>query len=147
MIQESSLEEQLDPRTVVEHARQINSSQGIVSFYYNDTNSTTIGQAFNDLAPNWESNQVEVSIENLYENRSWLKDPGFEYDGNWTAHKIGKVDQYGNWTYQIEDGVGVNSSRGAHIILNCSTSPTDNGLYSSTREAWFEQEVIINRTD
>jgi len=144
----ADLEDVLSPRTVVEHANHINSSQSITSYYYNSTNSTTIEQTFNDLAPNWDCNQVNISVSNLYENRTWLQDPGFEYTGNWSEYNTSRLDQYGDWTVEIADGVGMNSSKGVHIKLNRTEDGEDtSAFYSFVTEAGYVQELSINRSD
>ncbi|NHI93995.1 MAG: hypothetical protein EAX96_16015 [Candidatus Lokiarchaeota archaeon] len=147
-VESTQLTKILNPRSIVEHAIQVNSSQSITSYYFNNTNLTTLGQAFNDLAPGWECNQLDVAISNLYENRTWLKDPGFEYNGNWSIYNTSRLDFYGDWIVEIADGVGMNSSKGVHIMLNrTEDGGDDSSLYTYLTEAAYRQILSINRSN
>ncbi|MHA1143724.1 MAG: hypothetical protein ACTSRW_03235 [Candidatus Helarchaeota archaeon] len=134
------------PLTIYEHANRTNSDQEIM-LYYNETSGEIQNMsAYVSLPSTWDGNRIEMYLNDIYENRCWIKDVDFESTGNWTAHAsdFSSISHPG-WNYAIEDGEGVNNSRGIHIKLNNWDQGNSRSVYYTTTDASFEQNISIER--
>lgn len=90
------------------------------------------------LPPNWNAYMLGSSVYELVENRSWVKDYGFEASGNWTAGDFHKKPS-DNWTVGNEIGDGI-SGRGLYFKLDNSDQLLG-ALIDKHDSIWFLQNV------
>ncbi len=127
---------------VTEYANRTDANQEVMLLYNITSGISLNGSASAVLPPSWQGNSVDVTIDNLYENRSWSLNPKFEgpeYSG--ISRNISKVFKYGNGhTAAIRTEKGDDQILYMAFVFGKVTNATMEYNQSSI------QDEILNRT-
>ncbi|MFX1294183.1 MAG: hypothetical protein ACFFD2_04915 [Promethearchaeota archaeon] len=125
---------------VTEYANRTDAGQTMTLLYNTTSNSTTNASAYAVLPPNWQGNQIDVNLYNIYENRCWSLNSKF--NGYFTgSQSFARVFEYGNGYLG-----GIRSENGLDKILYMAF--TFGKITNATNEynATEIQDEILNRT-
>lgn len=134
------------PLLIHEHANRTSPDQALVLTYNASTGEVQNASAYVPLPAAWTGNQIDLDLSNIYENRCWIKDIGFESTGNWTTHNIDFTNfPHPAWINRVESGAGTSGSNGVHIKLDSWDGGASQSRYFSTAQAFLEQNITFER--
>lgn len=132
----------VDPLLFTEFGTSSNTSVNLA------ISNTTPGSAYLEVPAQWQTTFLNLSVSNLYENRTWTNNTGFNTNTlSWNAYDNASTLPLGDaeerWVNQSWLA-GQNSTR---LKINGTFQVPNEWHYSSTLEAGFKQRITIPRGD
>ncbi|MHA1129985.1 MAG: hypothetical protein ACTSQQ_04165, partial [Candidatus Helarchaeota archaeon] len=128
------------PLNVTEYANRVDSNQDIVLRYNVSSGVIVNDSAVAVLPPTWRGNSIDVTLQNLYENRCWNLNP--EMTGAFTgSENFTRIFEYGNGYL-----AGIRSANGVDKVLYL---PFSFGSITNATNEYNKtqiQDLIVNRT-
>ena len=132
-------------RTVQEVANRTDGNQDVFLFYDSATQTSSGDSASVVLPPGWTGYRLDYSIDDLYENRTWVLNPSF--NGGTTYWTSGYNDLGGSNTFSQTWQSGGPDGNGYVRVQEDGRWDGSYYRYDNNDRTWWTQTYSVNRSD